>query len=153
MMWRCSSVGPPSTVAAPSKPRATGSASSLCTGRMRSSCPRPALDAAAPTIVEHRGAAGQARGPRRNPYARTRRWRLLPTAVAKPELATATGGRLQILVTETAGRLLDERGDRVGPDVEQVRMHRDGRLEVGGGELDAKQVHAEVACATGDLFF
>ena len=56
-------------------------------------------------------------------------------------------------MTETAGRLLDERGDRVGPDVEQVRMHRDGRLEVGGGELDTKQVHAEVASATGDLFF
>lgn len=60
---------------------------------------------------------------------------------------------MQILVTETAGRLLDERGDRLDPDVEQVRMHRDGRLEVGGGDLDAKQVHAEVACATGDLFF
>src|SRR5207247_3554622 len=141
-----------STVAAPSKPRATGSASSLCTGRMRSSCPRPALHAARPpswrtaalpgkrvvlaaTLTLARGGGGS------------------PTAVAKPELATATGGRLQILVTETAGRLLDERGDRVGPDVEQVRMHRDGRLEVGGGELDAKQVHAEVGCATGDLFF
>ena len=60
---------------------------------------------------------------------------------------------MQVLVTETAGRLLDERGDRVGPDVQQVRMDRDGRLEVGGGELDAKQVQAEVACATGDLFF
>jgi phosphoglycerate dehydrogenase-like enzyme len=60
---------------------------------------------------------------------------------------------VHILVTETAGRLLDERGDRVGPDVEQVRMHSDGRLEAGGRALDAKQVHAEVACATGDLFF
>jgi phosphoglycerate dehydrogenase-like enzyme len=60
---------------------------------------------------------------------------------------------LQILVTETAGRLVDERGHGVDPDVEQVRMQRDGRLEVGGGELDPKQVHAEVACATGDLFF
>jgi len=60
---------------------------------------------------------------------------------------------LQILVTETAGRLLDERVDRVDPPVEQMRMHRDGRLDVGGREHDAKQVKAEVACATGDLFF
>jgi phosphoglycerate dehydrogenase-like enzyme len=68
-------------------------------------------------------------------------------------LATLTLAVVQVLVTETAGRLLDEHGDCVDPDIEYVRMHRDGRLEVGGRELDAKQVHADVACATGDLFF
>ena len=32
-------------------------------------------------------------------------------------------------------------------------MHRDGRVEVEGRERDTRAVHAEVACATGDLFF
>ena len=66
---------------------------------------------------------------------------------------TLTLTPVEILVTETAGRLLDDRAARVEPPVDQVRMHRDGRLAVGGRELDAKQVHAEAACATGDLFF
>ncbi|HEY4397619.1 MAG TPA: D-2-hydroxyacid dehydrogenase [Acidimicrobiia bacterium] len=60
---------------------------------------------------------------------------------------------MQILVTETAGRLLDERARGIEPPVEQIRMRRDGGLEVDGRERDASQVHAEVACATGDLFF
>jgi phosphoglycerate dehydrogenase-like enzyme len=60
---------------------------------------------------------------------------------------------MQVLLTETASRLLDERADRVDPPVEQVRMRRDGRLEVGGVELSADGVEPEVAWATGDLFF
>jgi phosphoglycerate dehydrogenase-like enzyme len=60
---------------------------------------------------------------------------------------------VQALLTETAARLLDERADRVDPPVEQVRMARDGRLTVGGREIDAGSVRPEVACATGDLFF
>ena len=54
MMPSCSSAGPPSTAANPSNPRATGSASSLCTGRMRSSC----LHAARmPIVMETRNAS------------------------------------------------------------------------------------------------
>jgi phosphoglycerate dehydrogenase-like enzyme len=60
---------------------------------------------------------------------------------------------VQALLTETAGRLLDERTDRVRPPVEQVRMQRDGRLTVDGRKIDAAGVQPEVACATGDLFF
>jgi phosphoglycerate dehydrogenase-like enzyme len=68
-------------------------------------------------------------------------------------LATLTLTPVKALVTETAGRLLDERAGRIDARVEQVRMHRDGRLEIGGREVESNQVHAEVACATGDLFF
>jgi phosphoglycerate dehydrogenase-like enzyme len=60
---------------------------------------------------------------------------------------------VQVLLTETAGRLVDERAARVEPAVEQVRMRRDGRLTVDGREVDAGVVRAEVAFATGDMFF
>jgi len=60
---------------------------------------------------------------------------------------------VQALLTETAGRLLDERSDRVGRPIEQVRMQRDGRLTIGGSAVDADAVRPEVACATGDIFF
>jgi len=60
---------------------------------------------------------------------------------------------VQALLTETAGRLLDQRADRVDPPVEQVRMGRDGRLTLDGRETVADAVRPEVACATGDLFF
>jgi phosphoglycerate dehydrogenase-like enzyme len=60
---------------------------------------------------------------------------------------------VQALLTETADRLLEQRMDRVDPAVEQVRMGRDGRLTIGGREIDADAVQPEVACATGDLFF
>jgi phosphoglycerate dehydrogenase-like enzyme len=56
---------------------------------------------------------------------------------------------VQVLLTENAGRLLDERAARVEPDIEQVRMHRDGRLTVDGSEVDAGAVQPEVAFATG----
>ena len=60
---------------------------------------------------------------------------------------------MQVLLTETAGRLLDERADRVDPAVEQVRMNREGRLTVDGRQVDAGSVRPEVAFATGDMFF
>jgi len=60
---------------------------------------------------------------------------------------------VQVLLTETASRLLEERAGRVDPAVEPVRMHRDGRLEVAGSELPADALAPEVAWATGDLFF
>ena len=60
---------------------------------------------------------------------------------------------MQALLTETAGRLLDQRIDRVDPSVEQVRVWRDGTLTIDGREIDAEAVQPEVACATGDLFF
>jgi len=60
---------------------------------------------------------------------------------------------VQVLLTETAGRLLDERAARVEPAVEQVRMQRDGRLRIDGREVDAGAVQPEVAFATGDMFF
>jgi phosphoglycerate dehydrogenase-like enzyme len=60
---------------------------------------------------------------------------------------------VQVLLTETAGRLLDERAGRVEPAVEQVRMQRDGRLVVDGREVDADAVQPEAAFATGDIFF
>jgi phosphoglycerate dehydrogenase-like enzyme len=60
---------------------------------------------------------------------------------------------MQVLLTETAGRLLDERADRVELPVEQVRMERDGTLLVDGVATGADAVQPEVACATGDLFF
>ena len=60
---------------------------------------------------------------------------------------------VQALLTETAGRLLDERTDRVDPPLEQLRMQPDGRVTVDGRETDAGAVQPEVACATGDLFF
>ena len=66
---------------------------------------------------------------------------------------TLTPVPVQVLVTETAGRLLDERAPRVDPAVEQVRMQRDGRLSIDGREADAGAVRAEVAFATGDMFF
>src|SRR5262249_34996610 len=128
MMPSCSSVGPPSTDAAPNNPRPTGSASSLWTGRMRSPCRRV-------SVSTNRGGAR----PRRA-SARSRRDHLRSLPV-------------QALLTETAGVLLDERTDRVDPPVEQVRLQRDGALEVDGREADAAVVQPEVACATGDLFF
>jgi phosphoglycerate dehydrogenase-like enzyme len=60
---------------------------------------------------------------------------------------------VQVLLTETAGQLLDERAARVEPAVEQLRMRRDGRLTVNGREVDAGAVRAEIAFATGDMFF
>ncbi len=60
---------------------------------------------------------------------------------------------MQVLLTETAGLLLEERTDRVEPAVEQVRMQQDGRLAIDGREADAGSAEPEVACATGDLFF
>jgi phosphoglycerate dehydrogenase-like enzyme len=60
---------------------------------------------------------------------------------------------LQVLLTETAGALLDERRHLVDPPIEQVRMMRDGRLVVGGDDRSADDVRPEVAWATGDLFF
>jgi phosphoglycerate dehydrogenase-like enzyme len=60
---------------------------------------------------------------------------------------------VQALVTETAAALLDERADSVPADVEQVCMRRDGTLVVAGHEEPADNIHPEVACATGDLFF
>jgi phosphoglycerate dehydrogenase-like enzyme len=67
--------------------------------------------------------------------------------------ATLTLTPVLVLVTENAGRLLDERADRVEPAVEQVRMQRDGRLTIDGSEVDAGAVQPEVAFATGDMFF
>jgi phosphoglycerate dehydrogenase-like enzyme len=60
---------------------------------------------------------------------------------------------VQALLTETAGRLLDQRRDRVDLPLEQLRMGLDGRLTIDGREADAGAVRPEVACATGDLFF
>jgi len=60
---------------------------------------------------------------------------------------------VQVLLTETASALLDERAQRVEPAVEQVVMGRDGRLVVSGVDRSADELRPEVAWATGDLFF
>jgi phosphoglycerate dehydrogenase-like enzyme len=60
---------------------------------------------------------------------------------------------VQLLLTEIAAALLDERADRVGADIEPVCMRRDGELVVAGLERPADSIQPEVAWATGDLFF
>lgn len=56
---------------------------------------------------------------------------------------------MRVLVSETAARLLDERGAQVPSDLDIVRMRADGALE---GDVGATAA-PEVAWATGDLFF
>jgi glyoxylate/hydroxypyruvate reductase len=60
---------------------------------------------------------------------------------------------VQVLLTETAAALLGERAERVGGELEPVRMRRDGGLDVAGDERSADGIQPEVAWATGDLFF
>src|SRR5262249_57566260 len=71
----------------------------------------------------------------------------------RTERPTFTLDAVQALLTETAGRLLDEGSERGGRAIEEVRMQRDGRLTIGGSAVDADAVRPEVACATGDIFF